>query len=106
MSRVRRAAAITLISGAVSGVAVVAGEAVAARVRRYAQPDPHLAMRTSIGDPASPALRLVLLGDSAPLGVGVDRVAHTVGGHLAELLAGRPGPRRPPGPTSPRARAP
>ena len=90
MSRVRRAAALTLITGAVSGVAVVAAEAVAALVRRYAQPDPHLAMRTSIGDPASPALRLVLLGDSSALGVGVDRVADTVGGHLAELLAGGP----------------
>ena len=61
-----------------------------ARVRRYAQPDPHLAMRTSIGDAASPALRLVLLGDASALGVGVDRVADTVGGHLAQLLAGGP----------------
>src|SRR2546430_13336055 len=90
MSRVRRAAALTLITGAVSGVAVVGAEAVAARVRRYAQPDPHLAMRTSVGDPAYPALRLVLLGDASALGVGVDRVADTVGGHLAELLAGGP----------------
>src|SRR2546423_14662510 len=47
-------------------------------------------MRTSIGDAASPALRLVLLGDASALGVGVDRVADTVGGHLAELLAGGP----------------
>jgi lysophospholipase L1-like esterase len=88
--RLRRAATVTMISGAMGGVAVVAAEAVAARVRRYAQPDPHLAMRTSIGDPASPALRLVLLGDASALGVGVDRVADTVGGHLAELLAGGP----------------
>src|SRR2546421_12713867 len=47
-------------------------------------------MRTSVGDPASPALRLVLLGDASALGVGVDRVADTVGGHLADLLAGGP----------------
>src|SRR5436190_19566018 len=44
-------------------------------------------MRTSIGDPAATPLRLVLLGDSSALGVGVDRVVDTVGGHLAELLA-------------------
>ena len=90
MSRVRRAAAITFVTGALGGAALVAAEAAAARLRRYAQPDPHLAMRTSIGDPASPALRLVLLGDASALGVGVDRVADTVGGHLAELLAGGP----------------
>src|SRR5256886_5936131 len=96
MSRVRRAAALTLITGAVSGVAVVGAEAVAARVRRYAQPDPHLAMRTSVGDPAYPALRLVLLGDASALGVGVDRAADTVGGHLAELLAGGPATNGPP----------
>src|SRR5256714_1515950 len=88
MSRVRRAAAITFVTGALGGAALVAAEAAAARLRRYAQPDPHLAMRTSIGDAASPALRLVLLGDASALGVGVDRVADTVGGHLAELLAG------------------
>src|SRR2546423_10046447 len=51
-------------------------------------------MRTSIGDAASPALRLVLLGDASALGVGVDRVADTVGGHLAELLAGGPATNR------------
>src|SRR2546421_8378129 len=90
MSRVRRAAAITFVTGALGGAALVAAEAAAARLRRYAQPDPHLAMRTSVGDPASPALRLVLLGDASALGVGVDRVADTVGGHLAELLAGGP----------------
>jgi lysophospholipase L1-like esterase len=49
-----------------------------------------LAMRTSIGPAGAPPLRLVLLGDSSALGVGVERVADTVGGHLAELLAGGP----------------
>jgi lysophospholipase L1-like esterase len=63
---------------------------VAARARRYAKPDLRLALRTSIGDPSAPPLRLVLLGDAAALGVGVDRIADTVGGHLAELLAGGP----------------
>jgi lysophospholipase L1-like esterase len=85
-----RAGAVTLIAGTVGSAAVVAAEAVAARVRRYATPDPNLRMRTSIGDRQSPALRLVLLGDSSALGVGVDRVADTVGGHLAELLSGGP----------------
>jgi lysophospholipase L1-like esterase len=88
--RLGRAGAVALIAGTVGGAAVIAAEAVAAKARRYAKPDLRLAMRTSIGDPASPALRLVLLGDSSALGVGVDRVADTVGGHLAELLAGGP----------------
>ena len=90
MTRVARAAATTLIVSAVGSAAVVEAEAVAARVRRYAQPDMRLAMRTSVGDPTAPALRLVLLGDASALGVGVERVADTVGGHLAELLAGGP----------------
>jgi lysophospholipase L1-like esterase len=90
VERLGRAAALALVAGTVGGAALIAGEAVAARVRRYAQPDMRLAMRTSIGDPAAPPLRLVLLGDASALGVGVDRVADTVGGHLAELLAGGP----------------
>jgi lysophospholipase L1-like esterase len=85
--KVGRAAAVALVAGTVGGAALIAAEAVAARARRYAQPDLRLAMRTSIGDPAATPLRLVLLGDSAALGVGVDRVVDTVGGHLAELLA-------------------
>jgi lysophospholipase L1-like esterase len=88
--RLARAGAITLIAGTFGGAAMIAAEAVAARTRPYAKPDLRLAMRTSIGGRASPALRLVLLGDSAALGVGVDRVSDTVGGHLAELLAGGP----------------
>ncbi len=85
--RLGKATAITLIAGTVGGAAVIAGEAVAARSRRYAQPDMRLAMRTTVGEPTAPPLRLVLLGDSSALGVGVDRVADTVGGRLGELLA-------------------
>jgi lysophospholipase L1-like esterase len=85
-----RAAVLAVIAGTAGGTALIAAEAVAARTRRYAQPDLRLAMRTSIGDPACLPLRLVLLGDASALGVGVDRVADTVGGHLAELLAGGP----------------
>ena len=88
--RAGKAAVLALIAGTVGGAAVIAAEAVAARTRRYAQPDMRLAMRTSIGDPAAAPLRLVLLGDASALGVGVERVADTVGGHLAELLAGGP----------------
>jgi lysophospholipase L1-like esterase len=87
---VTKATTLALIAGTVGGAVLVAGEAVVARVRRYAKPDLRLAMRTSIGVPGAPPLRLVLLGDSAALGVGVDRVADTVGGHLAELLSGNP----------------
>ena len=85
--RLGRAAAITLLAGAVGGAALLAGEALAARARRYAQPDLGLALRTVGGPPQAPPLRLVLLGDSAALGVGVDGVADTVGGQLARLLA-------------------
>ncbi|GIH12082.1 SGNH/GDSL hydrolase family protein [Rugosimonospora africana] len=83
-----RATAVTVIAGAVGGAVLLAAEAVVARTRRYARPDLALGMRTSVGPPTAPALRLVLLGDSSALGVGVDRVSDTVGGRLAELLAG------------------
>jgi lysophospholipase L1-like esterase len=85
--RVGKAAAVTLIAGTVGGAAVIAAQAVAARTRRYAQPDMRLAMRTTVGEATAAPLRLVLLGDSSALGIGVSRVADTVGGRLAELLA-------------------
>jgi lysophospholipase L1-like esterase len=94
MKRIGRAAVITLIAGTVGGAALLATQAVLARNRRYAQPDMRLALRSSIGAAGAPPLRLVLLGDSAALGVGVDRVADTVGGQLAELLADGPTGRR------------
>lgn len=84
--RVGRATATTLIAGTFGGVAVLAAEAAIARGRRYAKPDPNLAIRTSHGDPQLPQVRLVLLGDSSALGVGVGRVVDTVGGRVAELL--------------------
>ena len=92
--RIGRAAAVTLIAGTVGGGALLAAEAVAARRHRYAQPELGLALRASVGPAGAPPLRLVLLGDSAALGVGVDRVADTVGGQLAELMAQETGRRR------------
>jgi len=85
--KIGRAAAITLVAGTVGGAAVLAAEAIAARSRRYAQPALGLAVRASIGRSEAPPLRLVLLGDSSALGVGVDEVADTVGGHLASALS-------------------
>lgn len=82
-----RMAGLTLAAGTVSGVAVLAGQAIAARSRSYAQPEMRLALRTRVGPAGAPLLRLVLLGDSGALGVGVDRAADTVGGQLARLLA-------------------
>ena len=84
--RVGRAATVALVAGTVGGAVVIAAEAAVARTRRYARPDPNLAIRTSHGDPTEQATRLVLLGDSSALGVGVARVVDTVGGRLAELL--------------------
>ena len=94
--RIGKAAATSLLAGAVGGVALLAGEAIAARSRRYAKPTMGLALRTSMGPTAAPQLRLVLLGDSAAIGVGVEWLSETVGGQLARMLAeGTPdtGPR-------------
>src|SRR6188508_381764 len=85
--RVGRATATTLFASAVGGVALLAGEAIAARGRRYAKPTMGLALRTSMGPSSAPILRLVLLGDSAAVGVGVEWLSDTVGGQLARLLA-------------------
>jgi lysophospholipase L1-like esterase len=85
--RIGRAALTTLVAGTVSGAALLAGEVIAARTRRYAKPTMGLALRTSMGPSSAPALRLVLLGDSAALGVGVEWLADTLGGQLARLLA-------------------
>jgi lysophospholipase L1-like esterase len=85
--RIGRATAATLFAGAVGGLALLAGEALAAGTRRYAKPTMGLALRTSMGPSAAPRLRLVLLGDSAAIGVGVEWLSETVGGQLARLLA-------------------
>lgn len=93
--RVGMATAITAITGAIGGAAVLAAEALAARARRYARPDLGLAVRSSVGAVGAPALRLVLLGDSSALGVGVDRAQDTLGGQLAAMLTrDRAHPRR------------
>lgn len=94
--RIGRAAGTTLLASALGGAALIVGEAIAARTRRYAKPTMGLALRTSMGPSAAPTLRLVLLGDSAAIGVGVEWLSETVGGQLARLLAdGTPetGPR-------------
>jgi lysophospholipase L1-like esterase len=85
--RIGKAAATTLLAGAVGGVALLAGEAIAAKGRRYAKPTMGLALRTSMGPSGAPTLRLVLLGDSAAIGVGVEWLSETVGGQLARMLA-------------------
>ncbi|WP_229072046.1 SGNH/GDSL hydrolase family protein [Actinoplanes sp. DH11] len=85
--RLGKAAATSLIAGAVGGAALIAGELLAAKSRRYAKPTMGLALRTSMGPVSAPPLRLVLLGDSAAVGVGVEWLSDTVGGQLARLLA-------------------
>ena len=87
LRRIAKTAMITAIAGTVGGAAVLTAEAVAARTRPYAKPDMRLAMRSSVGGTGRPPVRLVLLGDATALGVGVDRVADTVGGQLAAMLA-------------------
>jgi lysophospholipase L1-like esterase len=85
--RLTRAVATSLLAGAVGGVALITGEMLAAKARRYAKPTMGLALRTSMGPQSAPPLRLVLLGDSAAVGVGVEWLSDTVGGQLARLLA-------------------
>jgi len=85
--RIGKTAATTLLAGAVGGVALLAGEVIAAKGRRYAKPTMGLALRTSMGPTSAPTLRLVLLGDSAAIGVGVEWLSETVGGQLARMLA-------------------
>ena len=86
--RLAKAAGIALVAGTVGGAALLTAEAVAARSRRYAKPDLGLAVRARLGKTGGkPPLRLVLLGDSSGLGVGVDAVEDTVGGQLARMLA-------------------
>ncbi|XVV13650.1 SGNH/GDSL hydrolase family protein [Actinoplanes sp. CA-131856] len=86
-ARIGRAAATGLLAGAVGGAALLVGEVLAAKARRYAKPTMGLALRTSMGRVSAPPLRLVLLGDSAAIGVGVEWLSETVGGQLARLLA-------------------
>ncbi len=84
--RIAKGAGVALIAGTLGGAALLAAEAVVARSRRYAKPDLSLAVRApSTGPP--PSLRLMLIGDSTALGVGVETVQSTVGGHLARMLA-------------------
>ncbi|WP_328465263.1 SGNH/GDSL hydrolase family protein [Actinoplanes sp. NBC_00393] len=85
--RLSKAAATSLLAGVVGGAALLAGEMLAAKARRYAKPTMGLALRTSMGPQSAPPLRLVLLGDSAAVGVGVEWLSETVGGQLARLLA-------------------
>jgi lysophospholipase L1-like esterase len=94
MKRIGQTVAGALVAGTVGGAAVLAAEAFLARTRRYAQPEFGLALRATVGRPGAPPLRLVLLGDSSALGVGVDRVSDTVGGQLAQLLAEGPTQRQ------------
>ncbi|MFV2097900.1 SGNH/GDSL hydrolase family protein [Micromonospora sp. LOL_014] len=85
--RMGQVTAAALVAGAVGSATLLVGEAVLARHRRYAQPELGLVVRVALGPAGGAPLRLVLLGDSVTLGVGVDRVADTVGGQLARLLA-------------------
>lgn len=85
--RVGRAATVTATAATLGGIALLAGEVVAARLRSYAKPALGLAVRATVGPVTAAPLRLTLIGDAAALGVGVDKVSETLGGQLADLLA-------------------
>jgi lysophospholipase L1-like esterase len=87
VGRLGRAAAITTVAGMVGGAALLAGQALVARARRYAQPRLTFGIRATVGAAQATPLRLMMLGDSSAAGAGVDRVDDTVGGQLAHLLA-------------------
>src|SRR3954467_15985294 len=86
-ARIGKATATGLLAGTVGGFALLAGEVLAAKARRYAKPTMGLGVRAWVGRVSAPPLRLVLLGDSAAIGVGVEWLSETVGGQLARLLA-------------------
>lgn len=86
--RIARTLGATLAAASAGGAALIAVEALLARTHRYATPALELAMRTTVGPAGAPPLRLTLLGDASALGVGVGSVAESLGGQLAELLAG------------------
>jgi lysophospholipase L1-like esterase len=86
-ARVGQVTAAAVVASAVGSAALLVSEVLLARNRRYAQPELGLAIRASLGPAGGAPLRLVLLGDSIALGVGVDRVVDTIGGQLAQLLA-------------------
>ncbi|MFY1636050.1 SGNH/GDSL hydrolase family protein [Solwaraspora sp. WMMB335] len=85
--RIGQAAAAAAVAGTVGSAAVLVTEMLAARHRRYAKPELGMAVRAAVGPAGAVPLRLVLLGDSVTLGVGVDRAADTVGGQVARLVA-------------------
>ncbi len=86
-ARIGKVAATGLLASTIGGMALLVGEVLAAKARRYAKPTMGLALRTSMGKASAPTVRLVLLGDSAAIGVGVEWLSETVGGQLARLLA-------------------
>ncbi|MQA27028.1 MAG: SGNH/GDSL hydrolase family protein [Micromonosporaceae bacterium] len=73
---------------AVGLIGVLGVELLAAKLRRHASPAIGPGIRAAVGDPAAPTVRLTMLGDALAAGVGVRNVEDSVGGHLAELLAG------------------
>jgi lysophospholipase L1-like esterase len=83
-----RSAVLAAGTMVVGGVTLLVVEAAAAAARRYAQPTIQPGMRARLGPPGAPRLALVMLGDSTAAGVGVSRVEESVGGRLAERLAG------------------
>ena len=95
--RIGKVTATTLLAGAMGGVALLAGEALAARGRRYAKPTMGLALRTSMGPTAAPSLRLVLIeggfGWLAATKIEPDRAVE-----VAELLLAQPRLGEPKGP--------
>jgi hypothetical protein len=56
-ARIGKAAATGLLAGAMGGVALLAGEMLAAKARRYAKPTMGLALRTTMGRLSAPSLR-------------------------------------------------
>ncbi|GIG65824.1 SGNH/GDSL hydrolase family protein [Phytomonospora endophytica] len=88
LRRAGYSAAIGAGVAVVTGTAVMAIELYAARRARleHAAHGPH--MRMWLGDADATPLKLVMLGDGLSAGVGVEDAGDTVGGVLAELLAG------------------
>jgi lysophospholipase L1-like esterase len=81
-----RGAGGVLAAGLVGLTVLVVEGWVAAR-RQYVSSDLAPTVSGSFGDAGRPSLRLLMLGDSSAVGLGVDETQETVGGRLSELIA-------------------
>lgn len=78
-----------VLASGLAAVAVLIAEATAATRHDLLPADSAPVQDATVGDPADPRLRVVMVGDSTAAGVGALRPGETVGRQIATLLARR-----------------